>query len=215
MRAARITLAAALALASVEAQAHGSVKGLGTFFSGVVHPLMEPSHLVGLIALALLLGPRWASERPSEYAFVGAIAAGSSWAAFGPRFDSDIFLTAAAALIGAMVVLARKLPGFVYVVAACAIGLGIGTGSWPDPEPGVSPWAVLGSSALGAVVWLINGALLVQGLRRPWMRILVRVAGSWVTASSILVLALVLSCKLVLPGAAPKASSDVDVRRLR
>lgn len=192
-RAVRLTVAAALALASVDASAHGSVKGLGTFFSGFIHPLLEPSHLVGLIAMALLIGPRWESVRRAELCFIVAVLLGGVWAAFGPPLATDTALMAGAALIGLAVVVARPLPVVFYAVAACFVGLGIGIGSRPDPSPGAAPWILLAGSCLGAVVWFANMSQLVHAMRKPWMHILVRVFGSWVTASSILVLALVVS----------------------
>jgi len=38
------------------AQAHGAIKGLEGFTSGLVHPLTTPAHVLVIVALGLLLG---------------------------------------------------------------------------------------------------------------------------------------------------------------
>lgn len=58
LRQARARHAAATALAQAAAWAHGSVPGLGSFASGVLHPLLAPPHALALVALGLLLGQR-------------------------------------------------------------------------------------------------------------------------------------------------------------
>jgi len=47
-----------------------------------------------------------------------------------------------------------------------------------------------GGTALGAVVALAYATFLANYARKPWQRIGVRVVGSWIAASAILVLAL-------------------------
>lgn len=213
----RVLIVVTLALASIDAHAHGSVKGLGSFFSGVVHPLLEPAQLIGLVTMALLLGPRLESSRPADLCFALASVAGGIGVAFGANIDTDTVLLCCAAFVGLAVVVAQPLPRWVYSVAGVIMGFGIGIGSRPEATPGFGVWATLAGSCLGAPVWMLNLAALVQAMRKPWMQVLVRVFGSWATECSILVLSLVLTGRPLgsMTGAPlPEGkSAPLDVRR--
>ena len=189
--ASRLVVGLALTLISAGASAHGSVKGLGDFFSGVVHPLLEPAHLVGLAAFSLLIGPRFDSLKPTALWFAGGCVLGGVCVALGARLDTDTLLLAASALVGLAVVIARPLPRLAYEVAAGTIGIAIGLGSRSDGVAGAAVWVMLAGSCLGAPVFMVNLAMLVEAMKKPWMRILIRVFGSWTTACSILVLSLI------------------------
>ena len=207
----------ALVLASADACAHGSAKGLGSFFGGVVHPLIEPSHLISLTTFALLIGPRFETLKPVALWFAGGSVAGGVLAAFGMEAHTDTLLLVCAALVGLAVVIARPLPVAVYRIAAVAIGLGIGLGSLPDSGPGLGPWVSLAGSCIGAPVFMVNLAMLVEAMKKPWMRILVRVFGSWATACAILVLSLVAAGRpldsIATPASAAGAVAPLDLRR--
>ena len=45
-------------------------------------------------------------------------------------------------------------------------------------------------SGVGLCVWMFNVLGLVHEVRRAWLLVLVRVVGSWITASAVLVMAL-------------------------
>lgn len=189
----RLLVVTALALASAGAEAHGSVKGLGSFFGGVVHPLLEPAQLISILALGLLLGPRLEASRPAEICVAVASVLGGVGVAFGVAVSTDVPLLALSALVGLAVVIARPVPRFAYSVIAICLGLGIGLGSRPDAALSAGGWPMVAGSCLGAPVWIVNLALFVQAWRKPWMQVLIRVFGSWITACCILVLTLVVS----------------------
>ena len=54
----RCLTAALLLLAPGVALAHGPMPGVGSFYGGLLHPVMVPSHLITLVALGLLIGQR-------------------------------------------------------------------------------------------------------------------------------------------------------------
>lgn len=180
-----------LLMFSIDASAHGSSKSLGSFFGGFVHPLLEPAHLIALLALSLCLGQRGlASSGMSVPAFITGIVPGLVAAGFGWRPDTDVVLLGVATLAGVSVASAAPIPRSVLAAGCAVAGASIGLGSSPDLVTGGALWATLFGTGLGAIAWLSNGAALVQVAKRPWVKILVRVAGSWATASSVLVLAL-------------------------
>ena len=182
---------AALCIASQAAAAHGSVAGLGNFFSGVVHPLFEPAQLIALVALGLLIGQRGLpATRPAALSFVIGAGLGLLSAGFGAAPDTDPFLLAGAGLIGLAVLSAVHLPRALYAIAAASVGLGLGLGSAPESVAGSARIVMLLGSGVGVCVWMFNVVGLVHEAKRPWLRIGVRVLGSWIAASAVLVTAL-------------------------
>ena len=179
-----------LGLVSQAAHAHGSVQGLGNFFSGVVHPLFEPAHLIALIALGPVLGQRGLKNtRPAALCFVAGSALGLLAVGLGWAPSTDPCLLAAAALVGLAVATAVALPRVFCALIAALVGLGIGLGSEPESVTGTARIVMLLGAGVGVCVWMFNVVGLVHELKRPWLQILVRVFGSWITASALLVMA--------------------------
>ena len=186
-----VTLFVALISACVDASAHGSSKSLGNFFGGFVHPLLEPAHLIVLLSLALCLGQRGLeSAGPAVPCFMAGLVPGLVAAGLGCHPDTDVLLLAIATFAGIAVAASAALPSLTVGAGCLLAGAGIGLGSSPESVAGGELLATLLGMGFGAVIWLFNGASLVHHARRPWLMILVRVAGSWTTASSVLVLAL-------------------------
>lgn len=196
MRPARAGLGLLLTAAASNAFAHGAIKGFGSFAGGVIHPLIEPAHLVALVTLALMVGQR--GIVPSKWTLIAlsaCAALGLLVASQGTAFGTDGLVLAAACVAGLAVMAARPLPAAVCALLGGAIGLGIGLGT--DPE-GLKAGAIVASQAgtwLGASFSVLSAGTLISEARHAWMRILVRVAASWMTAVALLVLALRLTAR--------------------
>lgn len=173
------------------ALAHGSGTGMAGFYNGFIHPLVEPAHLIALIAFMLLIGQQGIeATHPSLLALSIASGVGLLIAGLGWPMNTDVALLACAAMIGIATALARPLPRATYVIAATLIGLGIGVASAPDgPRDGAMIVTMFGTWA-GASIWATNGASIVDALKAPWVLILVRVVASWMAACAVLFLAL-------------------------
>lgn len=205
---------AALLAAAGDAAAHGSAQGLGTFFGGTIHPLIEPAHLIALVTLGLVIGQRGPdANRGSLFAFAAALAAGLAAAGLGWPFATDVLVLSVAALAGLVVAASLALPRAVVATVGGALGIGVGLGSAPESASGGALVATLLGTEVGAIVWLLNVVALVSSLKQPWLLILVRVVGSWATASSVLVLALWLSGKGAI-AAGPITPPDADAAPL-
>lgn len=176
-------------LLPVRAEAHLVTTGLGPVYDGIGHLLLTPEDLVPAIALALFAGLRGA--RPGRWALFllpvawltgGLGGLGSSLAAPFPLHAISLLL------LGALVAVDAKLrPG---AVAAIAAALGLAHGflngqALRGMETGAL--GLLGITALLFVVVALVAAFVVS-LRRPWARIAVRVAGSWIAAVGLLML---------------------------
>jgi urease accessory protein len=186
----------ALAAACGEASAHGSIQGIDHFSGGILHPLIEPTHLLAIVALGLLLGQRGIARAEKALSgFAAGIVLGLLCAGAGRVVDTDVPLLAIATLCGLLVALSVSLPSIVYAGVALLLGAGIGVASNPESFAGSAMAAALAGAGIGATLWLLAVAAIVGLLKRPWLLILVRVVGSWASAASILVLALWLSGK--------------------
>ena len=85
---------------------------------------------------------------------------------------------------------AVPLPRALIALTASLVGLGVGLGSGPEAGTASARIVMLVGTGVGVCVWMFNVVGLVHEAKRPWLRIGVRVVGSWVTASALLVLSL-------------------------
>jgi urease accessory protein len=174
--------------------AHAPIKGIGTFYNGVLHPATVPTHLLLVFGLGLLLGQH--APRPSRsgwFAFVAAFCIGLvAQQELGVRVPETVLL-ALALIVGLLVVLERSFGTAAVVILMSAAGIGIGLDSLPDSAPQREVWLTLAGTAIGGVLLLsyIGGG--AAALVRPWQRIGIRVAGSWTVASAAMVLVLSLA----------------------
>ncbi len=211
----RTALLIALLAMSGEAAAHSSIPGLGHFSGGLLHPLVEPTHLIAIVALGLLIGQRGLAHMEAALvcfaigSTLGLAAAGLAW-----TVDAQTALLALAALAGIAVATSARLPSRVCGLIAVLLGIGIGLGSRPESASGVSMVSALVGTGLGASLWLLVVVAVVNQLRRPWLLILVRVLGSWASASSILVLALWISGRHVVSPAPPAPATAAATLQL-
>jgi urease accessory protein len=186
-------LAAAIWLtAAGAAAAHPVYPGAGGFFGGVLHPLLVPVHLMAIVALGLLIGgqaPRWRRAVPAVYVLAltaGLVAIAS---AYVPTRAEEVLLSLTA-VAGVFVAWARPLPQALGGMLAAGVGLALALDSPPEALSLREAYLALLGTALAAAGLLVAIAALASRLRRHWLRIGVRILGSWIAASAILVLAL-------------------------
>jgi hydrogenase/urease accessory protein HupE len=179
-----------LAMFALPADAHLNSTGMGPFYDGLMHFLMSPEDIIPALALALLAGLRGASYGrrtlfvlPTAW-LIGALA-GLTVAAANPHpfVASAWFL-----LLGALLAADAKLSLRVTTALAGLLGLyhgylnGTGMGLFETAAV-----AVIGL-AFAVFVLIALGAAVVVRLKAHWARIAVRVAGSWIAASGLLML---------------------------
>jgi urease accessory protein len=184
-----ILVGAVLLLMAGEASAH-PVFGITGVRGGLLHPLVVPSHVVSAIALAILIG-----RQPLGQAMVAVYALGlvaglcAIAAAYVPTLAEEVLLLLAA-IAGLLVAWGRPLPRVIVALLAAAAGLTIGLDSPPEAVSIAEANLTLIGTALSGTAFLAVLALLASRLRRDWQRIGLRIAGSWISASAVMVLAL-------------------------
>ena len=182
------------------AEAHLVTTGLGPVYDGIAHVLLTPEDLVPVVALALLAGLRGKDHARSVLlAFplawlVGGLAGTLVGHGPGPAIAAASFLA-----IGGLVASDARIPLPATVALACAVGalhgLINGTGG-AGAQLGLR--GLLGIAATAFVIVALVAAV-VLSLRPAWTRIAVRVLGSWIAASGMLLVGWSLRAGATIP----------------
>jgi urease accessory protein len=172
------------------AQAHLNSTGMGPLYDGLIHFVTSPEDVVPVVALALLAGLRGAAYgRRALFVLPAAWLMGGLAGLAAATSNATAVLTALTfLLLGGLIAMDAKLS----LGAATALGalLGLyhgylnGTGMG---QPGVASVALLGVVFAVFISVALAAALVVQR-RQAWTRIAVRVVGSWIVASGLLML---------------------------
>lgn len=160
--------------------------------AGLVHPVSTPAHIVALISLGLIAGRNFSRAGAAIIAaFALGLAAGLDAIASGVEETpaSDVLL-ACATLCGLIAASGLTAPVSLAVLAALVSGTALGLDSPPDSIFLGEAVAMLIGTAGGSIGALAVIAFLASAIARWREGILPRVAGSWIAAIAILVLAL-------------------------
>jgi urease accessory protein len=163
------------------------------FVGGLLHPFTVPAHALALLALGLLIGQQSGERLPIMpwAAFAAGVAGGLAAIAlaFRQTVAADLLL-ATAAVTGLLLALARPLPILDCAPLAFVGGVALGLDSPPQAISIAVATTMLIGTAIGACLALALIAVGASYLTRTWQRIGMRIVGSWIAASAILVLAL-------------------------
>lgn len=191
LRAPLVALAAVVATATPrEAHAHLVNTGFGPFYDGIVHLFATPEDLLPVVALAL-----WAGLRGPAFgrtvllalpvAWLAGVAAG---AALPWILPAPLTTAVTTVLVGALAAADGPLRRRWMIAIAVLLGLvhGALNGAVLNPANLDMRGAAGIACAVLAVVSLVTGLVVV--LKAPWTRVAVRVAGSWIAATGLLML---------------------------
>ena len=180
----------ALVLQSGPARAHLNSSGMGPVYDGLLHFVTSPEDLIPTLALALLAGLRGAAygrralfTLPAAW-LLGSLAGSAASATSGGAVLSSLWFL----LLGGLVAADARLSLRVTTVLAALVGLvhgylnGTGMG-----QSASAVLAVLGLVVAVFMLVALAAAFVVQ-LRAQWARIAVRVVGSWIAATGLLLL---------------------------
>lgn len=177
------------------AEAHVSIEGFGAVGNGALHPLVSPAHALLLVGLALMIGQRAPLDLGTPmrvFAAVSAIALMLTTGGWITEVYQPVLIVIALG-IGGMVAFERSTSALAIQLAAALVAAGIGLDSTAEPGPVFETIKML----LGT--WLaMNGvtaylAICVShGSDKAWARTGIRIAGSWIVAISLMVLAFAL-----------------------
>ncbi len=160
----------------------GLIAGLTQFFL--------PTHLLAVVALGLLGGQAQRLAITLAAFALGLLAGSVAIATAIRETQSALMLLALAAIMGAIVVVARPVPVWAHGALALAAGAALALNAPPQALTIAGAVASQFGTALAALGTLGLVTLVAMQAARPWQQIGLRVAGSWIAASAILVLAL-------------------------
>lgn len=176
----------ALLCAPAPASAHLVTTGMGPVYDGIGHLLVSPDDLVPVLALALYAGLRGIrAGRSTMFALplawmVGGVA-GSVL-----HLPASLVLPAASCLIlGGLVAADLSMPPAAVAALAIAVGLVHGGLSGTVLREGPGTAGLVGVITMLFVLVTVAAAFVVS-LKRPWTRVVVRVMGSWIAATGML-----------------------------
>jgi urease accessory protein len=172
------------------ADAHLNATGMGPLYDGMAHFVMSPEDLVPVIALALLTGLRGASYgRRALFVLPAAWLLGSLVGLAEPAANASAAISAIwFLLLGGLLAADVHLPLAISTALAALLGLYKGYlngGGMGQPQTAAVALVGLVSAVF---VTIALAAAFVTTLRAQWARIAVRVAGSWIAASGLLLL---------------------------
>ena len=179
----------AVVLCPSNAEAHLVTTGLGPVYDGISHLALSPEVWVPVLALALFAGLRGAAAgRLTLFLLPVAWLVGTL---VGCRTETAPFasISAISFLVpGALVAADLRLKRGTVATIAVVLGLcdGCLNGMAIQPTHSGSLDLIGAVAALFVAVAIV--AAFVIWLKRPWMRVAVRVVGSWITATGLLLL---------------------------
>ena len=189
----RVGAALVLVFLSGAAHAHSTFAGIGDFYAGVLHPLTALEHVLAFFAFGLLSGQHAERSRPVLPLFSLALLPGAVLALGGSGAAAvDLLNVFSLSLFGALIAVGRPLPMPVYGGLGVLFGATHGYANGLAIVPPVEWYAFIpgvGLAGLAVTAWGFVVADYLQRKNVGWLRIAVRVAGSWIAAIGLLVVA--------------------------
>jgi len=170
------------------ASAHLVTTGMGPVYDGLGHLLLTPEDLVPVLALAFYAGLQGAlpGRRTMFLLPVAWLVGGLAGSAINGIISFPVpaisFL-----VLGGLVAADVCMPSIAITVLSIVLGLVHGFLNGAVLKDGAGTLGLLGIMIMLFVLVAMASAFVVS-LKRPWMRIAIRVAGSWVFASGLLML---------------------------
>lgn len=158
----------------------------------MLHPLLAPAAFIALLALGLLIGQHTlARTRLPVLAFLALLMLGLAGGAQAPGLNLDVGLLLAGLLTAGVALLTLRLQtqALALLCGTVAVATGLGLADMAAGET-QGRWVVIAGTWLGAGLFALGVAAVVELAVRPWQRLAVRVVASWLAASALLVLGL-------------------------
>ena len=177
------------------AEAHSTVKGVGDLYAGMLHVLTGLEHVLPFVALSLLAGQRGMKAQAEAVLLVFPLAlmvgaAAALW--ISPLPGLMFFNMASAILLGGLVASAWPLPRALFYSLVVVFGLSHGFANGEAISGSIKAYLFILGIGLAGLAVIAYGTLMVDYLlkrKTGWITIAVRVAGSWIAAIGVLVLA--------------------------
>jgi urease accessory protein len=168
------------------ASAHLVTTGLGPVYDGIGHLVMTPEDLIPVLALALLAGLRGTLPgRRALFLLPLAWFAGGLVGVFTQGMPTIPVAPLSILILGLLVAADIKLSNWIFTAVVLVVGFAHGLFNGVALKEGPGVLGLIGIMVTLFVLVALVSAFVVS-LKQPSMRIVVRVAGSWVAAIGML-----------------------------
>jgi urease accessory protein len=168
------------------ASAHLVTTGLGPVYDGIGHLVMTPEDLIPVLALALLAGLRGTLPgRRALFLLPLAWFAGGLVGVFTQGVPTIPVAPLSILILGLLVAADIKLSNWIFTAVVLVVGFAHGLFNGVALKEGPGVLGLIGIMVTLFVLVALVSAFVVS-LKQPSMRIVVRVAGSWVAAIGML-----------------------------
>ncbi len=182
---------------SEPAMAHSPIKGIGNFYNGLLHPVIVPAHLLLLMAIGLFFGqqgPKKIELVLGIFAFATIAGLIAAWFSNGAELEIIVLILSAA--VGLFIAISPQVTPLWSAVIALLAGFFLGIDSAQEELSGKEKFLTLFGSGVAIYMLPLYPMVLADHFaKKAWQKIGIRIVGSWVAASSLLVLTLSLSAK--------------------
>ncbi len=178
-----------MTLFPLPAEAHLNSTGMGPVYDGLLHFFQSPEDMIAVLALALFAGQRGAAHgRWALFALPGAWLAGGLFGLTVTAISGVILTFVPFMLVGGLLVADAALP--LSATAALSVLIGSFCGFLNGIDIGRAPDGALVLLGLVFAIFVVVAiaSSFVVSLRQQWLRIAVRIVGSWIVASGLLML---------------------------
>lgn len=187
-----------LVLAPELVLAHSPIKGMDSFYNGVLHPVLVPAHLLAIITTGLLIGQQGVQKmQPAVILYMIALVVlllliGQFDLAI-PEETAALLLLLISVTCGLLVAIEVSMPLPLLLLFALVTAVLIGFDSSQPEMEGRRKLAILAGTGVGGVLLMLYAAAAAEYASKAWQKIGIRIVGSWATAASFIVLALTVS----------------------
>lgn len=188
----RLLGGAGAAVASESAWAH-TTKGVSDFHAGFLHPLTAPEHIIAFVALGILASLQGRYGLRALIFFWSAGAVGATAALWMPAYTViDLVNVASMMVWGGLVAANWSYPAAILYPLALLFGLTHGLANGDAIEPPLKAYLFIPGYVVASIVVVSIGLVTSDWLLQRqigWVKIALRVVGSWIAAIGVLVLA--------------------------
>jgi hydrogenase/urease accessory protein HupE len=168
------------------ASAHLVTTGLGPVYDGIGHLVMTPEDLIPTLAIALFAGLRGAAPgRRALFVLPLAWFAGGLLGVIIEGLPTFPVAAISFLILGVLVAADLNLSPKLFTTIVVVVGLVHGVLNGVALKDGAGILGLIGIMSTLFVIVAIVSAFIVS-LKKPWAKIVVRVAGSWVAAMGML-----------------------------
>ena len=174
--------------------AHSPIKGMDSFYNGVLHPVLVPAHLLAIMTAGLLIGQQGVKRMQAPlitflFILIAALTATGYFDLALPESTGVMLLLSMAVLSGVLVALEMELSLMPLMAIGVVVALLVGMDSSQPELQGRAKLAILTGTGVGGFLLILYAAAAAEFANRAWQKIGIRILGSWATASAFIVLA--------------------------